>query len=172
MKFKDRFILIGKVMRTQGIKGKLKVRPFADPEFFASLKDAYLGKDEGVKPYRVVSLQSHKGAILLGLDGIETIALAEEFVGHDLFAEKDALEKLPAGEYYRFQIIDLEAYTKDGLYLGKVKEILSTGSNDVYVIREGAKEYLVPAIEEVVKEINIAERRMIISPIKGLLGEE
>ena len=167
------FISIGKVVRAQGIKGLLRIKPFADAELFESLKDVYVGRDENaVKPYRVVSSQFHNGAILLGLDGIETMTDAEKLIGRDIFTEKDALEKLPEGEYYQFQIIGLETFTEDGRHLGRIEEIFSAGSSDIYVVREGAREYLIPAIADVVKEIDIAAGRVIISPMKGLLGEE
>lgn len=168
-----KLIIIGEVVRAQGIKGKLKVRPFADLDIFEKINGVYLGKgEETSKYYRVVSSQIHKGAAILSLDGIETMTGAEELIGSRLFIEKDSLEKLPEGEYYWFQIIGLDAYTEDGRRLGKIEEIFPTGSNDVYVVREGSKEYLIPAIEEVVKDIDVPAGRMIISPMKGLLEEE
>lgn len=169
----NKLILIGEVVRTQGIKGKLKVRPLADLDIFESLKGVFLGKgEETAVYYEVISSQIHKGAVLLALDGIETMTRAEELVGNRIFAETDMLEELPEGEYYWLQIIGLDVFTEDGRRLGKVEEIFPTGSNDVYVVREGAKEYLIPAIAEVVKDVDVAGGRMIISPMKGLLGEE
>ncbi|MDO8446945.1 MAG: ribosome maturation factor RimM [Deltaproteobacteria bacterium] len=169
----NKLILIGEVVRAQGIKGKLKVRPLADLDIFASLKGVYLGKGEETSVYyKVVSSQVHKRAVLLALDGIETMTMAEELIGNRIFAEPGMLEELPEGEYYWSQIIGLDVFTEDGQRLGRVEEIFPTGSNDVYVVREGTKEYLIPAIAEVVKDINVAGGRMIISPMKGLLGEE
>jgi len=169
----NRFILIGKVVRAQGIKGKLKVRPLADPDIFITAKGVYLGRDEGHPAYyKVTASQYHNGSILLGLDGVETMSGAEELVGSNVFAETKALEDLPDGEYYWFQIIGIDVVTEDGRLLGKVKEILPTGSNDVYIVRDESKEYLIPAIEEVVKDIDVSGGRMVISPMKGLLGEE
>ncbi|MEK7851238.1 MAG: ribosome maturation factor RimM [Deltaproteobacteria bacterium] len=169
----DRFILIGKVVRAQGIKGKLKIWPLADPDIFITAKGVFLGRDELHSVYyKVTASQLHKGSILLGLDGVETVNKAEELIGSHVFAETKTLEELPDGEYYWFQIIGLDVVTEDGRLLGKVKEILPTGSNDVYVVRDGSKEYLIPAIEEVVKDIDVSGGKIVISPMKGLLGEE
>ncbi len=167
------FILIGEVVRTQGIKGKLKVRPLADPDILITAKGVFLGSDELHSVYyKVTASQLHKGSILLGLEGVETMSRAEELVGSDVFAETKALEGLPDGEYYWFQIIGLDVVTEEGRLLGKVEEILPTKSNDVYVVRDGSREYLIPAIAEVVKDIDVSGGRIVISPMKGLLGEE
>lgn len=169
----NKFILVGEVVRAQGIKGKVKVRPLADPDILIEAKGVYLGINE-VHPayYKVTASQLHKGAALLALDGIDTMNKAEGLVGSRIFADRDALEDLPEGEYYWDQIIGLDAITDDGRMLGKVKEIFPAGSSDVYVIRDGPREYLIPAIEEFVKEIDVAGGRIVISPIKGLLGDE
>lgn len=169
----NKFVLVGEVVRPQGIKGKLKVRPLADLDVFYTAKGVYLEK--GKEPtvyYKVLSSQLHKGAVLLALEGVETMSRAKELVGSRLFAEMSALEKLPEGEYYWFQIIGLDVLTEEGRLLGKVAEILPTGSNDVYVVRDRSKEYLIPAIDQVVKFIDVSAGKIVISPMKGLLGEE
>lgn len=151
----------------------MKVRPLADPDIFITAKGIYLGRDEGhTTYYKVTASQLHKGSILLGLDGVETMSGAGELVGNHVFVETKTLEDLPDGEYYWFQIIGLDVVTEDGRLLGKVAEILPTGSNDVYIVRDGSKEYLIPAIAEVVRNIDVSGGMMVISPMKGLLGEE
>jgi 16S rRNA processing protein RimM len=168
-----RLVLIGEIVRAQGIRGKIKVRPLADPDAFSSLRFIYLGKSEDLSvSFRVVSCQPHKGFILLGLGGITTMSQAEDLAGSHIYADSDALKELPEGEYYYFEIIGLDVLTDDGRCLGKVEEIFPTGSNDVYVVRDGKREYLIPAIEDVVREIDIPGGRMVIHPIEGLLGEE
>lgn len=169
----NKFVLVGKVVRPQGIKGKLKVRPLADPDVFSAAIGVYLEKGkEPAAYYKLLSSQLHKGAVLLGLEGVDTMSRAEGLVGSRVFTEMSTLEKLPDGEYYWFQIIGLDVLTEEGRLLGKVAEILQTGSNDVYVVRDGSKEYLIPAIGQVVKLIDVSLGRMVISPMKGLLGEE
>lgn len=169
----NRFILIGEIVRTQGIKGKLKVRLLSDPAILTAAKGIYLESEEGHPAFfKVTASRYHKDSVLLALDGVATMSRAEELVGSRVFADTETLEDLPDGEYYWFQIIGLDAVTEDGRLLGKVEEIFPTGSNDVYVVRDSNNEYLIPAIEEIVKEIDITGGRMVISPIRGLLGEE
>jgi len=76
---------------------------------------------------------------------------------------------LPEDVYYYYQIIGLKVFTVDGVYIGGVSDIIETGSNDVYVVRDEEKEYLIPAIRDVIKDIDIGNRRIIISPEAGLL---
>lgn len=169
----NKFVLVGEVVRPQGIKGKLKVRLLADIDLFSTEKGVYLEKGKGPAVcYKVLSFQLHKGAVLLGLEGIETMSMAEGLVGSRVYTETSTLDELPEGEYYWFQIIGLDVLTEDGRFLGKVVEIFPTGSNDVYVVRDGSKEYLVPAIEQVIRDIDISLGRIVITPMKGLLGEE
>ena len=76
---------------------------------------------------------------------------------------------LPEGSYYQFEIKGLDVYLEGGRFLGKVTDILRTGANDVYVVGQGEKEYLIPALRSVVKEINLSEKRMTLHPMEGLL---
>lgn len=169
----NRFIQIGAVVRAQGIKGLIRVKPFADPDTLLDADILYLGKgDSDPAPREVTSSQLHQGAVLIGLEGVKTMTEAEKLIGNQIYADRETLPELPDGEYYWFEVLGLEVYTEDGLLLGKIKEILPTGSNDVYVVRKDGKEYLIPAIEDVVREIDLSGGRVIIHPIKGLLGEE
>ncbi len=76
---------------------------------------------------------------------------------------------LPEGSYYQFEIIGLNVYLENGARLGRIESIMETGSNDIYVVKEEGKEFLIPALASVVIEINLPERRMTIRPMQGLL---
>ena len=82
---------------------------------------------------------------------------------------KNSLIKTDEDEFFYYELLGLNVYLTTGQYLGAVKDIFPTGSNDVYVVEGLGKEFLIPAIHQVIKEINIAEKRMVISPLKGLL---
>lgn len=169
----NKLVPVGEVIRPQGIKGKLKIRPLADADLFLQAEGVYLGTGKKSPVYyKVLSAQLHKNAVLLALEGVESMSEAEKLVGSQVFADLESLDELPEGEFYWYQIIGLDVLTDDGRLLGKVAEILPTGSNDVYIVRDGAKEYLIPAIEQVVKSIDVSVGRMVITPIKGLLGDE
>jgi 16S rRNA processing protein RimM len=91
------------------------------------------------------------------------------FRGAEILIRKDSLKKKDEDEFFWYELLGLDVYLITGQYLGVLKEILPTGSNDVYVVRNQGKEFLIPAVHEVIKEINIPQKRMVISPIKGLL---
>ncbi|MDR3553326.1 MAG: ribosome maturation factor RimM, partial [Syntrophobacteraceae bacterium] len=93
---------------------------------------------------------------------------AEALTGSEIFIERDRLTVLPEGEYYHFQLIGLSVETKDGRSLGTLTAVLETGSNDVYVVEGGGKEVLVPAIEEVVSEVDLRSGKIIVDLPEGL----
>jgi 16S rRNA processing protein RimM len=161
-----KLISIGKIVGTQGNKGEVKVLPLTDfPERFKKLEEVYLGEKRKVQ---IKGVRYHKGKIILKFSGCDSLGEALQLKGEMLrLEEKDAV-KLPEGFYFIHDIIGLDVFALEGKHLGKVKEIFSTPSNDVYVIKNEAKELLIPATKEVVKEINLKEKRMEINLMKGL----
>ena len=89
------------------------------------------------------------------LKGFNSISEAEKLKGCEIAIPEKWLWPLGVDEYYQFQIIGLDVYTDEGVHLGKVKDIFPTGSNDVYTVKKGQKEYLIPAIKEVIKEVDL-----------------
>ena len=103
------------------------------------------------------------------LDLVKDRSHAETLHGLLLTVPREYVESLPEGSYYHFQLLDLRVYNREGEYLGKIKEILSTGSNDVYVVGvEGRRDLLVPALEDVVREVDLDEGRMVVLLPEGL----
>ena len=138
---------------------------FADR--FAGLKTVYLGR--AYQPFEVEWTHHHKKGVLLKLAGVATPEQAEALRGALVFVPAAEAVPLSEGQYYWHQIIGLDVQTSDGRQLGRISDILRTGSNDVYVVRSDRGELLIPAIEDVVKEIDLARRRMIVEPMPGLL---
>lgn len=162
-------ITIGRVVKPHGIDGTLKVLPMTDfPQHFTSLKEVFLVKDQ-ISEATVEHVRFHKGYILLKLIQCSGRSDAEEWIGAEVGIESKDLWPLKKGEYYRFQIEGLNVITEDGECLGRIREIISTGSNDVYVVKNGKKEYLLPAIKEVIKEIDLEKKVMIIHLLEGLI---
>jgi 16S rRNA processing protein RimM len=93
----------------------------------------------------------------------------QHLVGREIYAERGQLPELTEGEYYWCDLIGLKVVTAEGVLLGELYDIMATGSNDVYLVRSGEKEYLIPAIEDVVVEVNLAAGVMTVSPLEGLL---
>jgi 16S rRNA processing protein RimM len=161
------YIAIGRVERPWGIKGEVKVKILTDfPERFSLLKRVYLG-DEAI-PFALEGFRLHKGRALLKLKGCDDRSSAEKLRGK--LVQIPIEEAMPLGEdeYYVHQIVGLIVWTKDGELLGRVKEVLFTGSNEVYVVEGDDKEILIPAIEEVVVEVDIEGGRMIVNLMEGL----
>jgi 16S rRNA processing protein RimM len=106
---------------------------------------------------------------ILSIEGINSPERASEYRGADIEADKSLMPDLPETEYFHDQIIGLIVCTPDGTVIGKVSEIFETGSNDVYVVEGIEKEYLIPAIRDVILEVNLEGGKLIIQPIEGLL---
>ena len=153
-------------MGPQGTKGELKVEPTTDfPQRFAPGEQLWV---QG-RPLTVESSRRHRGHVILKLAAIDTIAEAEKLRGQPLEVPLSNAQTLPQGQYYVYQIVGLEVWTTAGEELGQVAEVAPTGSNDVYVVRGPRGELLIPAIEDVVKEIDLERGRITIEAIEGLL---
>lgn len=168
----EEWILVGTLFRAHGIRGEVKVYPLTDtPERFLDLSDVVIedtsGKRHNAKIDRVRFQQDRLILHFAGKDRIEEI---EPFVKGHILIHRSQAPPLAEGRYYHADIIGLSVVTEAGETLGTVEEILETGSNDVYVVRQGKKEVLVPAIEEVVRKIDLERGTMVVHVLEGLLG--
>jgi 16S rRNA processing protein RimM len=165
---KPNYLIIGKILKPFGVRGELKVEILTEyPDRFASLRTVYIGDD--AKTFSVEQARKHSDAILLKLGGIDTPEAAA-LLRHQLVqvALTDAVA-LPAGQVYLYQIIGLQVKTTDGAVLGTITEVLDTRANDVYIVRDGTREILLPAIPDVVKAIDLERGEMIVQLIEGLV---
>lgn len=167
----EEFIIIGKVISTQGNKGEIKVIPFTDSaDRFKELNSVFIRKGNNRKILKINKLRLNKNTIILKLAEIESIEKAKMIVGSFLEVEKRNAIKLPKDTYFIFEIIGLEVYTDKDEFLGKVENIISTGSNDVYIVKNKNKsELFIPAIREVVKNIDLQKKRITINVLDGLI---
>ena len=160
-------IAIGEVMGAWGLKGEIRIRVLTDfPERFRPGGSFLI---EGV-PYTIEGVKSCKDGLILKLAGIESPEEAWKLRHLPLEIPESELSPLPEGSFYHFQIIGLDVYNTEGARLGCVKQVLTTGSNDVYVVEATGKEILIPAVADVVKNIDPAAGRMTVEVIEGLLG--
>lgn len=164
-------ILIGRVTRPHGLTGLLRIVSYAQSkETFLEAGSVFLSKEQNeLYERKVVSIRPYRSVFLLRLSGLNSIDEAEVFRGAGILIRKDCLVRKDEDEFFWYELLGLDVYLVTGQYLGVLKEIFPTGSNDVYVVENKGKEFLIPAIHQVVKEINLAEKRMVISPIKGLV---
>jgi 16S rRNA processing protein RimM len=161
---------IGKVVALFGVHGELKVRLLTDiPNRFAELDALHVGPNHTL--HLIQSVRPYKGEmIVLKLEGIDDANAAEPLRNQDLYIPLSKLAELPPGSYYQHDILGLQVYTLDGRDLGKIVDILVTGSNDVYSIKTPAgSQILIPAIKDVIKQIDLIRHTMHIDPLPGLL---
>lgn len=164
---------IGNIVALFGIHGELKVRLLTDiPNRFAELDAVYVGP-EHVR-YFIESVRPYKGEmVVLKLQDINDANAAEPLRNLDLQIPESQLAKLPADSYYQHDILGLHVYTMDGRSLGRIVDIIITGSNDVYAIQTAeGKQILIPAIKDVIKQIDLIRHTMYIDPLPGLLDED
>ena len=167
----DDLILLGKVTGTHGIKGELRVVCYSgEYDTLSGLRTFFLRGERGeVQEFSVLGLRLHGGKALVRLKGYDDINAVSGLLGRELLVRRDQLPELEDGEYYWYDLLGLRVSTVAGEELGTLAEIIDTGSNDVYVVRGGSREYLLPATEEVIREIDLTARTMTISPLEGLL---
>ncbi|SDC63849.1 16S rRNA processing protein RimM [Terribacillus halophilus] len=164
---------VGKVVNTHGVAGEVRVVRITDfDERFEPGEELYWFQDENSKPQKLIvkTHRKHKTFDLLTFQGYTSINQVEAFKGGILKVREDQLGDLEENEFYYHEIIGCTVETVDGETLGKVKEILSPGANDVWVVqRPKQKDLLVPYIEPVVKQIDVDSKRIVIEPMEGLL---
>ncbi len=168
MKLPDlEYITIGRILTTWGVEGKLKVAIETDfPERFTPGSEVYLNR----QPTTITNVEWHHGKLVIKLDSIDSIEDAQKLQGKVMEIPRSQVHALPEGQYYHFQLIGLEVRTARGETLGNITEILTTGSNDNYVVHGTKGEILIPAIEDVVKSVDPDKGYLIIEPVEGLLS--
>ena len=159
-------LIVGRILAPWGIRGEVKVEVLTDfPKRFAPGKAVYL--DTG--PLEIERCRYYKHHLILKLVTVDSIEAAEKLRGQALTIPSSELHPLPEGQYYTFQLIGLKVVTTEGQTLGHVTDIMSTGSNDVYIVAGKRGEILIPAIEDVVKSIDLKKGKMVVEAIEGLL---
>lgn len=166
------YLETGKIVGTHGVKGMVRVQPWCDsPDFLKQFKKIYTDAN-GVNMLTVTSSNPHGNVVLMALKGIDSIEKAETLRNKVIYIDrKDA--KLPEGRYFIDDLVDCTVYDADSnKVLGTLTEVSSTGANDVWHIKSDDKEYLVPAIDEVIVSVNIEEGALVIRPLKGIFDDE
>ena len=162
---------IGQIVNTFGIKGIVKVKPFTDDiKRFDNLKTVYIEKNNTQKEYEIEEIKYHKDMVLIKFKGVDTVEQAELLRNAYLIISRDSVEKLEEGRYYIVDMLGLEVYTDEQVLLGTLDDIFNTGSNDIYVVKDKqGKQILLPAIQDVIKQIDMENRKMIVHLLPGLV---
>ncbi|PEZ05400.1 ribosome maturation factor RimM [Bacillus sp. AFS018417] len=165
---------VGKIVNTHGVRGELRVISRTDfpEERYKVGNTLYIWQEKGTEPLavKVTSHRQHKSFDLLTFEGYNNVNEVEQLKGSLLKVPEEQLGDLAEGEYYYHEIIGCTVVTEDGETIGTIKEILSPGANDVWVIKQPkGQDVLIPYIEEVVLQVNIDEKLVTIQVMEGLL---
>lgn len=165
---------IGEITAPQGVRGEVRVLPLTDfPDRFETLAEVWLGAPRQ-ELVAIESVRPHKGFFLVKFRGIDDRDQAETLRGVRLEIEEEDLVPLKPGEYYVHQLQGCQVLTVEGRSLGTLVDVYRTGANDVWVVqgdvsRGEAREVLIPALKDVVREVDLEARRLVIAPLPGLL---
>ena len=171
----EKWYTVGKIVNTHGIRGDVKVLPqtdFAEQRFAHGSKLLMINEETGEsREVKIISSREQKNVYLLKLEGYNNINDVEKFKGWALKISESQQGELDEGEYYYHQIIGCSVVTEEGETLGTISEILSPGANDVWVVnrpKAKGKQLLLPVIDDVVLDVNVAEKLITVRLMEGL----
>ncbi len=164
--------MIGKIVRAHGLRGEMRVEPLTDdPERFARVTECVLWDEarDQREPRRITSARANGAGVRVALAGCETPEAAQALAGRLIaIPEREALPP-PAGTFYPWQLDGAAVVTEDGREVGRMTGIERGAAQDLWVVRDGAREHLIPAVAEIVLDVDVAGRRVVIRPPDGLL---
>ncbi len=169
---KKRYLEVGKIVGTHGVKGMTRVQVWADsPDFLKQFKYLYID-DNGNGKLTVLKVQPHGNISLVAFKGVDTIEHAESFRNTVLYIDRKDV-KLPEGRYFITDLIGITVLDADSnAVLGIISDVSQTGANDVWHITRDGKEYLIPAIDEVLVKVDVDAETAVIKPLKGIFEDE
>ena len=165
---REGYTAVGRVLRPHGIRGELRVAAF-----HSSGVNLQPGRRVwiGERTFRIRRARRDRDAWLLALEGLTTRTEAESVRGALLEVPDEELQRDDEDSFFVFELVGLDVLTDEGERLGEVVDVLATGANDVFVVRHGERELLVPAIGDVVRQVDLEARRIVITPLPGLLDD-
>lgn len=167
---KGKYITVGKIVNTRGHRGEVRMMPLTDfPERFTGIKSILVETDGRVERRDVERTYPHGKFIIFKFKSVDDMNTAERLKNAQLLVTRDELTPLPEGSYYIFDIVGLDVFTSAGNHLGKVKDVIQTGANDVYVVEgDAGQQLLIPALKQVVLKIDIEAGKMVVELPEGL----
>ena len=170
----SRLIPVGKIVRTHGIRGLVKILPYGESLALqgAGEKVFLAGSlKETPETLTIVSAKNQGKMLLVQFQDLTSVDEAKGIVGREVLLPEDRLPPTQDDEYYHYQLIGLEVVTKRGDRVGVLRGIIETGGNDVYSIDRNGRELLVPAVEGVIADVDLQQNRMVIDPPEGLMDD-
>lgn len=171
-----RYLTIGQILRPHGVRGELRVKIVTGyPERLEQHAFFYLAcpdSPEAAQRYAVQGMRLHQEMLLLKLVDCNDRTTADKLRGMLVQIPVEEAVPLEEGEYYHYQLTNIRVETEDGEWLGHVTEVLETGANDVYVVHGPRGEILLPAVEDVVRELDPESERMVVRLLPGMLSKD
>ena len=166
----EKFLKVGVITSTHGIKGEVKVFPTTDDaNRFKKLKNVILDDGKEKIDIEIASVRFFKNMVILKFKGIDDINDVEKYKKAELFVTRENAVPLQKDEYFIADLIGVEVTSDQGEELGVIDDVLQTGANDVYVIKKaGCQDLLVPAIKACIKEVDIENQKMTVHLLAGL----
>ncbi len=168
----QRYLETGEIVGTHGVRGEMRLYPWCDsPAFLTKVKHLYLDK-EGNSVLDVVSARVHGTMLLLKVKGVDDIPAAERLRGRTVYLDRKDV-KIEKGAYFIQDLIGCTVLdADDGHCYGTICDVSKTGANDVWHIKQETREVLIPAIPDVVIDVDIDAQRVLIRSLKGLFDDE
>jgi 16S rRNA processing protein RimM len=169
---RGRLVVIGEIGRPHGLRGEVRVMPLTDrPERFETLSECVLwdAACDAREPCRVTAARRSGEALVVALAGCETPEAASALTGRLLAVPEAEALPPPEGHFYPWQLEGCRVLTEDGREVGRVLRLETAPAHDLWVVGDGAREHLVPAVPEIVRDVDIRQRRVVIRPPEGLL---
>ena len=168
------YLQIGKIVNTHGVKGEIRLIPLTDdPHRFDELEWAYIEKNNTMVKHDILNVKYVKGFVILKLSGIDTMDAADALKDCFILVDRSHAIKLPEDSFFICDLLGSTVIDENDTELGQLADILQTGSNDVYVVKnESGKEILIPALKSVVRAISPEKKRIDVTIPKGLLDNE
>jgi 16S rRNA processing protein RimM len=164
------YLSIGQIVNVHGFKGEVKHYPLTnDMGRFKKLTEVYVEENNQLVKYEVEELKFLSTTIAMKLKGIDTEEAANKMRNFYIKVDRKSAVKLPKDSYFICDLIDLEVYDEKSVLLGTIRDVIQTGSNDVYVVKTSGNDILVPALKEIVKEIDVKNRKMVVELPEGLI---
>lgn len=167
----EKYLETGKIVSTQGLKGEIRAEVWSDSiEFICSLEVLYINKGE--KALKIEYARRNKNVAIIKFEGIDTIDDAVKLRGKTLYLDRDDAD-LKDGDYFIVDLLGLKVVDSEkDIEYGIITDVLQTGANDVYEITKDDKKYYIPAIKQVVLQIDLENGKIIIKPMEGLFDDE
>lgn len=173
MAHEDDLLAVGRIVKAFGIRGEVVVQPMTDsPERFRQLESVLMGNDPG--SVRLVEIEevavSHRG-VRVRIAGVTDRTGAEQVVGNFLFVDREHRVRLPRGRFFVHELVGMTVLDEKGQSRGVVRDVLKLPAHDVYVVEHEDGEFMIPAVEEFIREISIEQRVLKVNMIDGLTGD-